>query len=119
MTQITSLHTYGIFAIEVISISIKKINDLGTVADAKATFMSGARPERKFELEHLRLLQSAVKATGVKLEVTPMLDGTLLDSVIFGVKLRSNITISAEGEAVVTGRVLTMTLKSVAWVSSC
>jgi len=107
MTQIIPLHTYGIFAIKVISIGIKKIKDLGTVADVKAAFMSGARPERKFELEHLRLLQSAVKATGVKLEVTPMLDGTPLDPVIFGVDLRGNITISDEGEVVVTVRVLT------------
>jgi len=99
-----TLHTYGIFAIKVHGITIKKIKDVGNVADLKANFIPGAKPDRKFELEHLRLLRSAIKATGVKLEVTPMLDGTPLEPVMIGVDVRGNITISDEGEVQVTIR---------------
>ena len=99
-----TLHTYGIHAIKVHGGTIKKIKDIGTVIDLKATYMSGARPERKFELEHLRLLRSAIKALGVKLECTPMLDGTPLEPVMIGVDIRGNITISDEGEVQVTVR---------------
>ena len=99
-----TLHTYGIFAIKVHGITIKKIKDIGNVADLKAAFMVGAKPDRKFELEHLRLLRSAIKAAGVKLECTPMLEGTALEPVMLGVDLRGNITISDEGEVQVTIR---------------
>lgn len=104
MTQITPLHTYGIFALKIHGGTIKKIKDIGTVIDLKAGFMVGARPERKFELEHLRLLRSAIKALGVKLEVTPMIDGTPLEPVMIGVDIRGNITIGEEGDVQVTIR---------------
>ena len=105
MTQ-SLLHTYGIYALKIHGGTIKKIKDIGTVIDLKASFMSGARPERKFELEHLRLLRSAIKALGVKLECTPMLDGTPLEPVMIGVDIRGNITISDEGEVQVIIRVV-------------
>lgn len=104
MTSTSPLHTYGIHAIKIHGGTIKKIKDIGTVIDLKATYMSGARPERKFELEDLRLLRSAIKAQGVKLECTPMLDGTPLEPVMIGVDIRGNITISDEGEVQVVIR---------------
>jgi len=100
------LHTYGIFSAHPTAINLKKDKEIGWVADIKWAFASGAIRERKFQLKHMALLRSAVKADGIKVECTPMLDGTALDPVMVLTTQRGNITIGEEGEVVVTTRIV-------------
>jgi len=106
MTSTGNLHTYGIFSARPTVINLKKDKEIGWVADIKWAFATSAIRERKFQLEHMALLRSAVKADGIKVECTPMLDGTALDPVMVPTTQRGNITIGEEGEVVVTTRIV-------------
>ena len=99
-----TLHTYGIFVLKLLAFTGKQDKELGWVYDFKWAFSNYARAERKFEVEHMRLLQSAAKAGGIKIECTPMLEGTPLEPAIIPATLRGNITI-IDGEVVITTRV--------------
>lgn len=100
----TQINTYGIFSVKPTTITVKQDKDAGWVYDVKWAFSSYAREERKFEVEHMRLLQSAAKVGGIKLECTPMIDGTPLEPVMIPTTQRGNITISDEGGVIVSTR---------------
>ena len=100
----TQINTYGIFSVKPTTITVKQDKDAGWVYDVKWAFSSYAREERKFEVEHMRLLQSAAKVGGIKRECTPMIDGTPLEPVMIPTTQRGNITISDEGEVIVSTR---------------
>ncbi len=106
MTSTSSLHTYGIFSARPTVINLKKDKEIGWVADIKWAFVSAAIRERKFQLEHMALLRSAVKADGIKVECTPTMEGTPLEPVMVPTTQRGNITISDDGEVVVTTRIV-------------
>ncbi|GGR31266.1 hypothetical protein [Deinococcus ruber] len=97
--------TYGIFAVTPRSISIKDDRDNGWVADVKWAFMPGAKPERKLELEHLSVLKGAAASDGIRMELTPRLDGEFLPPIMLGVTQRGNITIGEEGEVLCITRI--------------
>ena len=96
--------TYGIFAVSPRAISIKDDKDTGWVADVKWAMLRGAHPERKFELEHMPVLTGSADSDGIKLEVTPRLDGEHLPPIMLPTNQRGNITISDEGDVLVTCR---------------
>ena len=81
MTQ----QTYGIYSVEPRTIAIRDDKDNGWVADIKWAFKAGVKPERKLELEHLSVLKGAAASDGVRLELTPRIDGTHLEPVMLNV----------------------------------
>ncbi|WP_407538905.1 hypothetical protein Q0M94_12065 [Deinococcus radiomollis] len=99
-----TLRTYGIFLVKALTITVKQDKEAGWVYDIKWAFSSYAREDRKFEVEDMRLLQSAAKAGGIKLECTPLLEGTALEPAMIPTTQRGNITISDDGEVVITTR---------------
>ncbi len=101
----TQQQTYGIYSVQPRGISLKDDRDNGWVADIKWAFTTGAKPERKLELEHLSVLKGASASDGVRLELTPRIDGTHLEPVMLGVTQRGNITIGEEGEVLCTTRI--------------
>lgn len=93
----TTHRTYGIYALEFLGLTSKEVREIGWVHDIKWAFMVGAKPERKFELDHAQVLFGAADSSGLKLEICPRMSGGHLPGVMVPTTLQGSLTTVAEG----------------------
>jgi len=89
--------TYGIYALEFLGLTSKEVREIGWVHDIKWAFMVGAKPERKFELDHAQGLFGAADSSGLKLEICPRMSGGHLPGVMVPTTLQGSLNTVAEG----------------------
>ncbi|MHA0042996.1 hypothetical protein [Deinococcus sp. PEB2-63] len=89
--------TYGIYALEFLGLTSKEVREIGWVHDIKWAFMVGAKPERKFELDHAQVLFGAADSSGLKLEICPRMSGGHLPGVMVPTTLQGSLNTVAEG----------------------
>ncbi|GHG21574.1 hypothetical protein GCM10017784_11380 [Deinococcus indicus] len=93
----TTHRTYGLYSLEFLGLTSKDVREIGWVHDIKWAFALGARPERKFELDHAHVLFGAADTGGLKLEICPRLSGEHLPGILVTATLQGNLTTVAEG----------------------
>ncbi|AWT34472.1 hypothetical protein DM785_02130 [Deinococcus actinosclerus] len=93
----TTHRTYGIYALEFLGLTSKEVREIGWVHDIKWAFMVGAKPERKFELDHAQVLFGAADSSGLKLEICPRMSGGHLPGVMVPTILQGSLNTVAEG----------------------
>lgn len=109
----TTPRTYGIFALKFIASTMKEVGEIGFVHDLKWAFLPGARAERQFAPEYAGLVFGADDAGGLKLEISPRVEGEHLPGVLIPTTLRGELKLSDNGMVQLSTRVSEEALEAV------
>lgn len=101
----TQKRTYGIFALTFLGATTKEVGEIGWIHDVKWAFSPGSRPERLFTPDLAPLVFSASDSDGLRLEVSPRMEGGHLPGVLIPTTLRGDLKLSENGSVHFSTRV--------------
>lgn len=101
----TPKRTYGIFSLNFLGATTKEVGEIGWIHDVKWAFNPGSRTERLFTPDLAPLVFGASDSDGLKLEVSPRMEGAHLPGVLLPTTLRGDLKLSENGSVHFSTRV--------------